>query len=883
MNDDHFMLEHSVIRIIGKDGKTTCGTGFLVAENIAVTCAHVIGVAGAKPGSLIQIRFDGLSSIHWASVAEEPHYSPPELDDIAFVLLRDLPEGVTQLPLASAERCERHPYKCYGYPTNSDPADSHKAIGTVNGVVSAKDPGVRPVLVMVAEDWYHGMSGAPIYDEALRAVIGMVTKGRSLSKTQLGYATTADTIHFHNPQILFNERPIPGLPPQGTLPNPAPLPPGSRMTHPRNDLFTGREEDLLALAADLLYSTSSKSVALTPPVAAAGMGGIGKTQLATEFCYRYGQFCEGVHWINAANAEAIGDEITTCGSAMGVTHGLEKQQEQVDATLLEWAKSKQRIVVLDNLEDPGVLREWLPQLGNVKVLVTTRFMRWPRAMPLKLHRLDYFKRNESLELLRSLAPRLVHEPDGLLEELAALLSDLPLAIELAGGYLEARKNLSPIEYMAELRDSGILNNYSMNDDCKNETTHHIQSLDATFTLSWKALDAPGGTRRAKEMRLARLAFRCAGYCAPAVTIPLVVLRDAVRELTKVDCEDRDFNAIFDLGISQICSLGLLDPAEGGVSIHPLLAEYARCKDDSQQDIECVLPTLAKGLSERGAIANNTGLPSDFQPFRPHIESVALHTKDRFATCTALLLTNLGFHSKAVAEFVKAKEYYEQALAIDEQEYGMQHQEVAKDANNLGSALKALGKLNEAKECFERALEIDEYVYGKEHQIVAIRANNLGSVLKAMGELEGAKALYRRALAIDEKVFGLEHPSVAIRVNNLGTVLASQGNFEDARALYERAMAIDEKANGKNHPKVAIRANNLGKLLHAQGDLQGAKAYIERALSIDEQVYGMHHPKVAKRVYNLGQVLQELGDPEGAKVLFERALSIDEHVNKRNAQ
>ena len=33
--------------------------------------------------------------------------------------------------------------------------------------------------------------------------------------------------------------------------------------------------------------------------AATGIGGIGKSQLAVEFCHRYGRFFQGVHWIQA--------------------------------------------------------------------------------------------------------------------------------------------------------------------------------------------------------------------------------------------------------------------------------------------------------------------------------------------------------------------------------------------------------------------------------------------------------------------------------------------------------------------------------------------------------------------------------------------------------
>ncbi len=63
--------------------------------------------------------------------------------------------------------------------------------------------------------------------------------------------------------------------------------------------FVGREEDLAALHALLLNDGPVVGVL---PVAASGMGGIGKTQLAVEYAYRYaGEYPGGVYWVNAAN------------------------------------------------------------------------------------------------------------------------------------------------------------------------------------------------------------------------------------------------------------------------------------------------------------------------------------------------------------------------------------------------------------------------------------------------------------------------------------------------------------------------------------------------------------------------------------------------------
>ncbi len=87
-------------------------------------------------------------------------------------------------------------------------------------------------------------------------------------------------------------------------PEPAPLPPGSHMPLSVNPLFVGRQQDLQALAATIKRGTT------TVIAAATGMGGLGKTQLASEFAHRYGQFfAGGVFWLNFAEAAGVDTDI----------------------------------------------------------------------------------------------------------------------------------------------------------------------------------------------------------------------------------------------------------------------------------------------------------------------------------------------------------------------------------------------------------------------------------------------------------------------------------------------------------------------------------------------------------------------------------------------
>jgi hypothetical protein len=167
-------IEASTLRILDVDGKTV-GTGFLVALNLVVTCAHVVKDAGQTidemAGGKIKVQFTGQNEKIDALVLPE-YWTNVENGDIAILKLDHVPDTIPVIALGLAAECQpRSVFRSFGYATAADVQGIH-VNGTIDGYISE-----HKLLQMQSPQANNGISGAPVFDEQQCIGVGMITKG----------------------------------------------------------------------------------------------------------------------------------------------------------------------------------------------------------------------------------------------------------------------------------------------------------------------------------------------------------------------------------------------------------------------------------------------------------------------------------------------------------------------------------------------------------------------------------------------------------------------------------------------------------------------------------------------------------------------------------
>ncbi|WP_406224185.1 trypsin-like peptidase domain-containing protein [Streptomyces canus] len=201
----------AVAQILRPDG-SVAGAGFLVAEGVVVTCAHVVEAAGGGPGAEVLLSFP---HVHVEAAGRVGGDVPGDLwraaedGDVAFIRLRGgMPAGARTVPLGSAEGRRGHDVRSYGFPAQAPP-EGHFGFGVAGDLLPGPDGGGPHLQLTAANDLTTGFSGGPVLDEVTGLVIGMLTEITAPDEFERGagvaYVTPTQVLREILPELADRE------------------------------------------------------------------------------------------------------------------------------------------------------------------------------------------------------------------------------------------------------------------------------------------------------------------------------------------------------------------------------------------------------------------------------------------------------------------------------------------------------------------------------------------------------------------------------------------------------------------------------------------------------------------------------------------------------
>jgi hypothetical protein len=208
-----------------------------------------------------------------------------------------------------------------------------------------------------------------------------------------------------------------------------------------NPFFTGRDQVLEQLFAGF---RSEEKVGIVPPQALTGLGGMGKTQTAAEYAYRFRGQYQAVLWMRAETHENLVANFRTIAGLLKRPQEHLRDEASLLQTMHEWFRTNAGwLLIFDNADDLALVHPFVPRVARGHILLTTRAgATVEQAQPLVLGPLDpddgalcILRRSGLLTWDKHLqdAP---HARVDAARQLSLLMNGLPLALEQAGAYID---------------------------------------------------------------------------------------------------------------------------------------------------------------------------------------------------------------------------------------------------------------------------------------------------------------------------------------------------------------------------------------------------------------------------------------------------------------
>jgi tetratricopeptide (TPR) repeat protein/DNA-binding XRE family transcriptional regulator len=685
---------------------------------------------------------------------------------------------------------------------------------------------------------------------------------------------------------------------------------------PRNPCFTGRETVLQTLHSLL---DNKASVALTQASALSGLGGIGKTQVAIEYAYRYVYEYSAVFWLAAETSESLMGSLQLLADQVKLPEREGKDQSRLVAGVRRWLTTHQNwLVIADNVEDLDLLQSLLSSPRTGMLLLTTR--RQALGHLARLMELSSMDEKEGIALLLARSqqdPRPTSEASessgeslgapmvAQAAELIRLLEGLPLAIDQAGAYLQ-ETGCQVADYVQRYRQQRkeVLARRGIHGG------NHPASVTTTVLLAVE--------QSAREHHVAPALLRlCAFLQSDAIPEEMLVAGAPYMEPELESALADPYQ--FDLMLAALRSASLVSrhPRTKTLSVHRLVqavlrdqmkpAETSRWSGQIVRMLNAAFPTVTfdawaqcercvahvfaclplvltteDTLPEAGELLFKTG---SYLKERGRLteaaqileQSVALMEKIPHASDRMLseCLEKLAEICWLQGHYQQTEHLLQRVLRLNKQELGDLHPRTAETRFSLGQLYWTRGLYQQAEPLFLQALHTLEQIPDEDPLVRANMLDSLGLLYWSMGHYQQAEPQYIEALKIYEQHLVADHPDVATTLNNLGLLYWSMGRYQQAEPLLRQALAIREEKLGSEHPFTATCLHNLATLFRDQGKDEQAEQLFRRALAIREQQFGPEHPHTAATLHNLATLYLRQGRYGQAEPLYQHALAICE--------
>ncbi|KAI9888556.1 MAG: hypothetical protein M1814_006826 [Vezdaea aestivalis] len=595
-------------------------------------------------------------------------------------------------------------------------------------------------------------------------------------------------------------------------------------------------------------------------VAMNGIGGIGKSQIAIEYCYRYRERHPSAHilWVHCLTTDRFGQAYRDIAQLLALP-GHDDPNQDTLSLVCNWLNNKKNewCLVLDNLDEletvfgiadstdsnsPPGIKKYLPKASEGFTLVTTRDGRVGNRLGIK-NRVEVTQMSveDSRRLFKAkISPKDICKVEEL-DQLLKKLDFVPLAITQAAAHLNERPQ-SPSTYLQSLSENDSDIHSLLEKDSGDIRRDGLNSVIKTWKVSFDLI------RSRNKLASDLLSLMC-----------LLDRQGIPHSLLSQWAIDKPQNIPEALGILKNFSLISVERGGSHYAMHRLVQLSTNrwlCLHDRIEDWKIQALTLLNAVFPSGFY----GTWTDCDLLSPHalcVSSYQYPSKSQNES-RAFLLSKLATfeESRGLLASVLPKRLLSLKLILEV--FDENSHKVIYYKSRLASAYWQTGKLDDAEKLESQALDCCRKIFGDDHPNTLTSMSNLASTYQQKGKLDDAEKLRSQVLDCCRKILGNDHPDTLIAMINLASIYRRKGKLDDAEKLRSQALDCSRKILRDDHPDTLIRMSNLASTYRRKGKLDVAEKLGILALASNERLLGHNHPSTLTMMANLSHTFKGQG-------------------------
>ncbi|KAI9774253.1 MAG: hypothetical protein M1840_004147, partial [Geoglossum simile] len=526
------------------------------------------------------------------------------------------------------------------------------------------------------------------------------------------------------------------------------------MPFERDRQFVGRED---------ILSQVEEQLQIGHRVSLHGLGGIGKSQIAIEYAYRFRNNNPNAHvfWVYAASASRFNQSYKDVARKLKLPR-VDDPDVDICELVSDWFNDDGNghwLIILDNADNSELffpstdfdnsfvqvnatkrpLVNYLPRRLNSQhsLIVTTRSRTLGEDLTNGEPCIEIlpFAPKEARILLQSRAARMSDGQDESdVKRLLEILGYIPLAITQAAAFMR-RNKMRLRKYVEALKKDED----NLKDHLSTELRDHRRELGIPNSV----------------FRTWRLSFDMIREQEPRATAILSLMamldRQQIPEklLQRRDEGDVDFST----AISSLEGLSLItkEVEQDKFTMHRLVQLSVHAWLEQQKEKSSQAEKALVLLADRFPLGEHENRET-CESFLPHAQAVLQHqpTSQSRTIHRATLLHNIAWFDWRQGRYNMAYKKILEAYEINRERLGSEDHQTLNSLTFVALLLRGQGKYEEAEKMNRRALEGYVKVLGAEHPDALNSVNNLALVFQSQGKYEEAEKMNRRALEGYEK-------------------------------------------------------------------------------------------------------------------------------------